>query len=552
MKHYYLLALIGVLLLPLSISAQTIENGVLSHCSSLSGRYVVPDEVTKIADHAFFTASVTEVVIGKNVQEIGNSVFQNCINLERVTFATGSKLQRIGDDVFSDCPKLTTIALPEGLMRMGVRTFWLNESLKQITLPTTLDTLPKYCFQSCTALRKMSLPEGMKVISENAFAGCENLIVVKLPSTLDSIATKAFYKNLGLLTLTIPEGVRSIADSAFMRCENLETVTLPASLERVGAKLFRRCPELTAISVASGSKHLISRDGILYSADLKTLYEAPAKFKSEDYKVPAETETIYHYAFYECPDVQGITIPQTIKRIGVAALVNNGMRQFTFPGNDKYWLANGSLYYKATTKDGEQTVFMAHPSGAEGDAIVTYGTSYVSDYALAGCHKISSLRLPSTLLGMGAFVLSDCKELKDIYSYAIEPPVLTEESFMGLNLPSVRLHVYPEAMQKYMNAPYWQLILHGDDLTGEEPRAIASPELQITQLSWSYQHDGTLHLESLSAITMEVALYSTDGVRLATLELAPHATAQLTLPTAGIYILRSTSIHGTRTERIIR
>ena len=140
------------------------------------------------------------------------------------------------------------------------------------------------------------------------------------------------------------------------------------------------------------------------------------------------------------------------------------MRQFTFPGNDKYWLANGSLYYKATTKDGEQTVFMAHPSGAEGDAIVTYGTCYVSDYALAGCHKISSLRLPSTLLGMGAFVLSDCKKLKDIYSYAIEPPVLTEESFMGLNLPSVRLHVYPEAMQKYMNAPYWQLILHGDEM----------------------------------------------------------------------------------------
>lgn len=551
MKHYYLLALIGVLLLPLSLSAQTIVDGVLSGCMSLSGRYVVPDEVTKIDNFAFFSSSVTEVVIGKNVREISNSAFQNCMNLEHVTFATGSKLERIGDDVFSDCPKLTEIALPEGLQRMGVRTFWRNESLKQVSLPTTLDTLPKYCFQSCTALRKMSLPEGMKVIAENAFAGCENLRQVKLSSTIDSIATKAFYKNLGLPSLTIPEGVRSIADSAFMRCENLETVTLPASLERVGAKLFRRCPELTAISIASGSKHLISRDGILYSADLKTLYEAPAKFKSEDYKVPAETETIYHYAFYECPDVQGITIPQTIKRIGVAALVNNGMRQFTFPGNDKYWLANGSLYYKATTKDGEQTVFMAHPSEAEGEAIVTYGTSYVSDYALAGCHKISSLRLPSTLLGMGAFVLSDCKELKDIYSYAIEPPVLTEESLMGLNLPSVQLHVYPEAMQKYMNAPYWQLILHGDDLTGEEPMAIASPEQQATQLSWNYQHDGMLHLESLSAATMEVALYSTDGLRLDTLELAPHATAQLTLPTAGVYLLRSTSIYGTRTERII-
>ena len=144
MRHCYFLALIGVLLLPLSISAQIIQDGVLSKCEGLSGRYVVPDEVTKIDNFAFFTSSVTEVVIGKNVQEIGNAAFQNCMKLESITFATGSKLQRIGDDVFSDCPKLTTIALPEGLMRMGVRTFWLNESLKQITLPTTLDTLPKY------------------------------------------------------------------------------------------------------------------------------------------------------------------------------------------------------------------------------------------------------------------------------------------------------------------------------------------------------------------------------------------------------------------------
>ena len=95
MKHYYLLALISVLLLPLSLSAQTIVDGVLSGCMGLSGRYVVPDEVTKIDNFAFFSSSVTEVVIGKNVQEISNSAFQNCMNLEHVTFATGSKLERI-------------------------------------------------------------------------------------------------------------------------------------------------------------------------------------------------------------------------------------------------------------------------------------------------------------------------------------------------------------------------------------------------------------------------------------------------------------------------
>ena len=120
MKHYYLLALIGVLLLPLSISAQTIEDGVLSGCMGLSGRYVVPDEVTKIDNFAFFSSSVTEVVIGKNVQEISNAAFQNCMNLERVTFAAGSQLEYIG-----------IVALVNNGMRQfsfpGNDKYWLEE-----------------------------------------------------------------------------------------------------------------------------------------------------------------------------------------------------------------------------------------------------------------------------------------------------------------------------------------------------------------------------------------------------------------------------------------
>lgn len=50
-----------------------------------------------------------------------------------------------------------------------------------------------------------------------------------------------------------------------------------------------------------------------------------------------------------------------LEYIGIVALVNNGMRQFSFPGNDKYWLEEGSLYYRATTNEGDQIVFMAPP-----------------------------------------------------------------------------------------------------------------------------------------------------------------------------------------------
>lgn len=550
MKKSFTFALFCTIVLPFSISAQSIHEGVLSDCTSLTGRYVVPDHVTTIADYAFFSSEVTEVEISASVEKIGNSAFQNCPKLERITFQTGSKLQSVGADAFSDCSQLVEIHLPEGLKELGVRTFWLNSSLKNIVLPSTLDTLPKYCFQSCTSLRKVVLPQGLKVISENAFAGCENILSIKFPSTLDSIATKAFYKNLSLINLSIPEGVRAIADSAFMRCENLERVTLPCSLEKVGAKLFRRCPELETIEVKAGSKYLLSKEGVLFSADLKTLYEAPAKLESDNYIVPNETETLYHFAFYECPNVKGITLPSTIQRIGIAALVSNGMESFSFTGNERYWLSEGSLYYRANTSQGTQQVFMAHPSRAKGVAIVSYGTSYVADYALSGCSEITALRLPSTLLGMGKFVLSGSSKLSDLSCYRLDPPLLSEESLAGIELPSIRLHIYPEAMKSYMTAPYWQLILHGEDLAGKEPQAIERAE-DPNPILLKQGSDGTLSISNRGETPIEIKIYTLKGERRAILKLSPSSTQKVILPSANLYILCYNTPRGILSERIL-
>lgn len=66
--------------------------------------------VTEIADEAFMGDAVGIVNIANSVKKIGNSAFENCVNLTSVTIAPGG-LEYIGDHAFEDTA-FTTITLP--------------------------------------------------------------------------------------------------------------------------------------------------------------------------------------------------------------------------------------------------------------------------------------------------------------------------------------------------------------------------------------------------------------------------------------------------------
>ena len=99
--------------------------------------------------------------------------------------------------------------------------------------------------------------------------------------------------------LVIPEGVKEIVEDTFVDCLSIKTVKLPSTLEKIGKDVFRGCDELTELTFLSdieldfdndfvdwskivsinfeNSTRYSFRDGIIYSADEKTLYRACAK-----------------------------------------------------------------------------------------------------------------------------------------------------------------------------------------------------------------------------------------------------------------------------------
>ena len=84
--------------------------------------------------------------------------------------------------------------------------------------------------------------------------------------------------------------VVAIGDEAFRRCESLRKVSLPESLQGIAYKAFSYCESLLNFGVAKGNANFRSVDGVLFSADGKTLILYPAGRQEEEYVVPGDVE----------------------------------------------------------------------------------------------------------------------------------------------------------------------------------------------------------------------------------------------------------------------
>ena len=92
--------------------------------------FIIIDEVYKVKDGVLIEylgykddEMVTELIIPKEIEVIGNNIFLDYKYIKKVTFEEGSLLTEIGEAAFKDCEALSEIELPEGLAKIGYRAF---------------------------------------------------------------------------------------------------------------------------------------------------------------------------------------------------------------------------------------------------------------------------------------------------------------------------------------------------------------------------------------------------------------------------------------------
>ncbi len=96
------------------------------------------------------------------------------------------------------------------------------------------------------------------------------------------------------------ERVVEIAEKAFFGCSTVTAVQIPSSVRLIGELAFADCGNLVYISVSAQNRFYCDVDGILYTADERTLILYPPMRAGNEVAVRAITSEISPMAFYNC------------------------------------------------------------------------------------------------------------------------------------------------------------------------------------------------------------------------------------------------------------
>ena len=188
------------------------------------------------------------------------------------------------------------------------------------------------------------------------------------------IAEEAFYQCTGLTGVTIPNSVTSIEGSAFAST-GLTTVTIPGGVTTIGTFVFDQCNELKRIEVAAESTAFTSVDGVLFSADKRTLVYCP-NGRSGTYAVPDGVTTIGATAFAHCALLEGVSLPAGVTRIEASAFQDcNHLKAFTLP----------------------------------------QGVEEIGDYAFGMCQKLTEILIPHSVTVLGIRAFAGCMGLSKVF-----------------------------------------------------------------------------------------------------------------------------------------
>ena len=320
----------------------------------------------ELIDYTDYMTIITKIVVQEGVTRIGTGALINCVSVKSVSLP--NSLTEIGDSAFSHCG-MTSISLPGGLKKIGAAAFNGCEKLTSITIPSGVTGIGEGAFEGCTSLTSINVESGSKnyvSIDGVLFSADKKALITypdgkkgsyTIPNGVATIRDSAFGDCDKLTGITIPNSVTSIEKWAFWGCSSLTSVTIPASVTSIGDDAFVACISLTSINVESGSRSYASIDGVLFSADKKTLVTYPAG-KEGNYTIPNGVAAIGESAFQDCDKLTGITIPNSVTSIGEYAFSESDLTSVTIPvsvtsiGNFAFAFCTSlsDVYYDGTQK----------------------------------------------------------------------------------------------------------------------------------------------------------------------------------------------------------
>lgn len=318
-----------------------------------------------------------------------------------------------------------------------------------------------------------------------------------------------------IMDLTIRSGVTGIGDWAFSSISGLARVTIPDSVINIGYAAFRYCGNLTEIQVESGNAVYCSLDGVLYSADLRTLFLYP-EGKSGVLTIPASVSNI------ELEDSKnGITAFQIAEgnasfRAVDGLLYTADMKMLLrCPGakTGNIIIPQGVIYLDwrsfrfcsgritVTIPDGVETIPSSSFFTCTGLTGITFPNSLITigEAAFQHCHSLTSVTIPYNVTNIGDAAFSMCYSLQD-FSVDSQNPVYCAVDGAIYTADTETLICYPCGRSGSLTIPDGVTRIGNDAFYGNQLTNVVIPD-GVTEIGW-----GAFTVSSLKTVTIPASV----------------------------------------------
>ena len=213
-------------------------------------------------------ANIKKVVLTEGVKSVGNYAFYKCSNLDSIQFASSvvsigrsafayaklseplvvpGTVKTFGASAFARCTALTdvTLELGEGIS-YGNALFDHCETLKNVTLPSTMTSVPGKMFSYCGAIEELEIPNNISSfgsVNLSPIDGMTRLKKITIPEGVKKTYMRFFLNCSNLRTVEF-QGVTEIAANTFMQCTAVRELILPSSLTKYADTTQKMLPKL--------------------------------------------------------------------------------------------------------------------------------------------------------------------------------------------------------------------------------------------------------------------------------------------------------------------
>lgn len=141
----------------------------------------------------------------------------------------------------------------QGISTIGSYAFDSLLFVKEVVVPSSVKSVHKSAFACMEQLEAITFQGDLDYIGEYAIAVCKSLLDIKFEGEVKALGSSCFLENNNLEELTIPEGVTYLPDAICSFSSKLRKIVLPNSLECLEAA-FYNCPSLEEVQLPEALK----------------------------------------------------------------------------------------------------------------------------------------------------------------------------------------------------------------------------------------------------------------------------------------------------------